>query len=223
MTDYLQALLALLPQLEEEEEGDTPPSLGQPAPLPVWAQALQPSGDVMAGEEALLPPAQAARPEAAEAASALSPSALPSLAQASPLGAAEEGSALPGSALAVEANGLLPEGRSGGALSSPLAQQSLERRRPALLEQSQALERAAMQAQALEGAARSRGDGDSLDTLPGRPSAAPSLPSGLNPPAGRGTAERGAAGPAGWEDPARLLDQIFQRDSRRYDRGFSLY
>ena len=39
---------------------------------------------------------------------------------------------------------------------------------------------------------------------------------------GGGQSAGGAAWPGG-EDQARLIDRAFQRDSRRYDRGFSLY
>lgn len=100
-----------------------------------------------------------------------------------------------------------------------LLEQIRSRRRPALLQQAQDLERQAGQALALAQDRRSRVLAPAL-ALPSRGQA--SFPSQTAEGNGGGQSAGGAALPGG-EDQARLIDRAFQRDSRRYDRGFSLY
>lgn len=100
-----------------------------------------------------------------------------------------------------------------------LLEQIRSRRRPALLQQAQDLERQAGQAQALVQDRRSRSLASAL-ALPSRGQA--SFPSQMAEGNGGGQNAGGTAWPGG-EDQARLIDRAFQRDSRRYDRGFSLY
>jgi len=100
-----------------------------------------------------------------------------------------------------------------------LLEQIRSRSRPALLQQAQDLERQAGQAQALVQDRRSRSLASAL-ALPSRGQA--SFPSQMAEGNGGGQNAGGTAWPGG-EDQARLIDRAFQRDSRRYDRGFSLY
>lgn len=100
-----------------------------------------------------------------------------------------------------------------------LLEQIRSRRRPALLQQAQDLERQAGQAQALAQDRRSRSLAPAL-ALPSRGQAP--FPSQMAEGNGGGQNAGGTAWPGG-EDQARLIDRAFQRDSRRYDRGFSLY
>ena len=100
-----------------------------------------------------------------------------------------------------------------------LLEQIRSRRRPALLQQTQDLERQAGQALALAQDRRSCVLAPAL-ALPSRGQA--SFPSQTAEGNGGGQSAGRAALPDG-EDQARLIDRAFQRDSRRYDRGFSLY
>ena len=100
-----------------------------------------------------------------------------------------------------------------------LLEQIRSRRRPALLQQTQDLERQAGQALALAQDRQSRALASAL-TFPSRGQA--SFPSQTAEGNGGGQSAGGAALPGG-EDQVRLIDRAFQRDSRRYDRGFSLY
>lgn len=100
-----------------------------------------------------------------------------------------------------------------------LLEQIRSRRRPVLLQQAQDLERQAGQALALAQDRRSRALASAL-TFPSRGQA--SFPSQTAAGNGGGQSAGGAAWPGG-EDQVRLIDRAFQRDSRRYDRGFSLY
>lgn len=100
-----------------------------------------------------------------------------------------------------------------------LLEQVRSRRRPALLQQAQDLERQAGQAQALAQDRRSRSLAPAL-ALPSRGQAP--FPSQMAEGNGGGQNAGGTAWPGG-EDQVRLIDRAFQRDSRRYDRGFSLY
>lgn len=100
-----------------------------------------------------------------------------------------------------------------------LLEQIRSRRRPALLQQAQDLERQAGQAQALTQDRRSRALTSAL-ALPSRVQG--SFSSQTAERSGVWQSARGTAWPGG-EDQARLIDRAFQRDSRRYDRGFSLY
>ena len=100
-----------------------------------------------------------------------------------------------------------------------LLEQIRSRRRPALLQQAQELERQAGQAQALAQNRQSRSLAPAL-TRPSRGQASFSSQTGEG--SGGGQNSSGAAWTGG-EEQARLIDRAFQRDSRRYDRGFSLY
>lgn len=100
-----------------------------------------------------------------------------------------------------------------------LLEQIRSRRRPALLQQAQDLERQAGQALALAQDRRSRSLASAL-ALPSRGQVP--FPSQTAEGNGGGQSAGGAAWPGG-EDQVRLIDRAFQRDSRRYDRGFSLY
>ena len=100
-----------------------------------------------------------------------------------------------------------------------LLEQVRSRRRPALLQQAQKLEQRTGQAQALAQDRRSRSLASAL-ALPSRGQVP--FPSQTAEGNGGGQSAGGAAWPGG-EDQVRLIDRAFQRDSRRYDRGFSLY
>ena len=100
-----------------------------------------------------------------------------------------------------------------------LLEQVRSRRRPALLQQAQKLEQRTGQAQALAQDRRSRSLASAL-ALPSRGQVP--FPSQTAEGNGGGQSAGGAAWPGG-EDQARLIHRAFQRDSRRYDRGFSLY
>lgn len=100
-----------------------------------------------------------------------------------------------------------------------LLEQVRSRRRPALLQQAQKLEQQTGQAQALAQDRRSRSLASAL-ALPSRGQVP--FPSQTAEGNGGGQSAGGAAWPGG-EDQVRLIDRAFQRDSRRYDRGFSLY
>ena len=100
-----------------------------------------------------------------------------------------------------------------------LLEQVRSRRRPVLLQQAQNLERQAGQAQALAQDRRSRSLASAL-ALPSRGQVP--FPSQTAEGNGGGQNAGGTAWPGG-EDQVRLIDRAFQRDSRRYDRGFSLY
>ena len=100
-----------------------------------------------------------------------------------------------------------------------LLEQIRSRRRPVLLQQAQDLERQAGQALALAQDRRSRALAPAFP-LPSRGQA--SSPSQTAGETGAGQRAGGTAWPGG-EEQARLVDLAFQRDSRRYDRGFSLY
>ena len=113
---------------------------------------------------------------------------------------------------------VLPE-QAGSRRRSTLLEQVRSRKRPVLLQQAQDLERQAVQAQALAQDRWSRTLASAL-TLPSRGQT--SFPSQMAEGNGGGQNAGGTAWPGG-EDQARLIDRAFQRDSRRYDRGFSLY
>ena len=102
---------------------------------------------------------------------------------------------------------------------SALLEQVRSRKRPVLLQQAQDLERQAVQAQALAQDRWSRTLASAL-TLPSRGQT--SFPSQTTAGSGGGQNTDGTVWPVR-EDQARLIDRAFQRDSRRYDRGFSLY
>ena len=90
-----------------------------------------------------------------------------------------------------------------------LLEQVRSRKRPVLLQQAQALAQNR----------QSRSLAPAL-TRPSRGQAS------FSSQTGEGSGGRQNSGGAAWtggEEQARLIDRAFQRDSRRYDRGFSLY
>lgn len=89
---------------------------------------------------------------------------------------------------------------------------------PALLEQLRRLERTQASLQAL-----SRSQTASGTPLAGAAVSRPGSSVSYNPAALGGSPLAAAAAAAQEEDQARAVDRAFQRDSRRYDRGFSLY
>lgn len=113
---------------------------------------------------------------------------------------------------------VLPE-QAGSQRRSTLLEQVRSRKRPVLLQRAQDLERQAVQAQALAQDRWSRTLASAL-TLPSRGQT--SFPSQTTAGSGGGQNTDGMVWPVR-EDQARLIDRAFQRDSRRYDRGFSLY
>ena len=113
---------------------------------------------------------------------------------------------------------VLPE-QAGSQRRSALLEQIRSRKRPVLLQQAQDLERQAGQAQALAQERWSRTLASAL-TFPSRGQT--SLSSQTAAGSGGGQNTDGTVWPVR-EDQARLIDRAFQRDSRRYDRGFSLY
>lgn len=113
---------------------------------------------------------------------------------------------------------VLPE-QAGSRRRSTLLEQVRSRKRPVLLQQAQDLERQAIQAQALAQDRWSRTLASAL-ALPSRGQT--SFPSQTAAGSSGGQNTDGTVWPVR-EDQARLIDRAFQRDSRRYDRGFSLY
>ena len=134
----------------------------------------------------------------------------------------EDGSAEAGTVLLEQARSrrrpVLPE-QAGSRRRSTLLEQVRSRKRPVLLQQAQDPERQAVQAQALAQDRWSRTLASAL-TLPSRGQT--SFPSQTTAGSGGGQNTDGTVWPVR-EDQARLIDRAFQRDSRRYDRGFSLY
>lgn len=107
------------------------------------------------------------------------------------------------------------------AAQQALTDQIQSRRRPALLERALQLERTVGRAGDL--IAQRQGGARSVSlAVPGRPGALGegAMDSGR---AESGMGSVGAGEGLSHTDQARLVDQAFQRDSRRYDRGFSLY
>ena len=89
---------------------------------------------------------------------------------------------------------------------------------PALLEQLRRLERTQASLQAL-----GRSQTASGTPLAGAAVSRPGSSVSYDPAALRDTPLAAAAAAAQEDDRARAVDRAFQRDSRRYDRGFSLY
>lgn len=88
---------------------------------------------------------------------------------------------------------------------------------PALLEQLREFDRTQASLDALS---RSQGGGSLTSRAPGR---LPETGSQYDPASLGDSPLAAAAAAAREEDQARAVDRAFQRDSRRYDRGFSLY
>ena len=215
MTDYLEELLSLLPQESEEEAAgqwqlDSVPAAG----------LLEPVSSERPEEEIGTAPAlKAERPRSGldESLSQAGPAALDveSGMDAGPSWLEEES---PERAARPPASPLLQQETA--QLRTSLAERPQSRQRPALLEQAQALERTAAQAQTLAPAGRGLGAASALVGT----SRARSSMDALEPAEGNVSAwAHGIERRTGGEDPARLVDRAFQRDSRRYDRGFSLY
>ena len=100
-----------------------------------------------------------------------------------------------------------------------LARQEQLRRRPAMWAQAQSLTRALAQAQVL--AREGRREGRALRQSGGGGEVAHILPPSAGENGQRQTAPEDRLPQE--EAQARSVDRAFQRDSRRYDRGFSLY
>lgn len=88
---------------------------------------------------------------------------------------------------------------------------------PALLEQLREFDRTQASLDALS---RSQGGGSLTSRAPGR---LPDTGTQYDPASLGDSPLAAAAAAAREEDQARAVDRAFQRDSRRYDRGFSLY
>lgn len=114
---------------------------------------------------------------------------------------------------------LSPEDLAGGE-APVLPNLDSARRSPALLRQGQDLERSAARAWLLAARSGLQSSAAGSAALGKETSGRLSLPGGTQ--AGSGWRELRTGWPEG-EDPALLVDRAFQRDSRRYDRGFSLY
>lgn len=220
MRDYLEELLGQLPQGEEEELAAQwlPPS----GRWSGWDGAIQDTlGELW---EALGGRFQELQRSTAERAALSSSDALGETAafltavleepREEPT-APERG--VPGEKRRAASVWIDTENAGKGQLDIPERQEEA-RRRPALLLQVQALERASAQLPALVrigqrdgrplSIQQNRGASDTLD--------------GEVFPTFR-TAWRQAEGWPGGQDPAQVVDRAFQQDSRRYDRGFSLY
>lgn len=217
MTDYLEELLDLLPQEDEEEAAEIWETQAASLILPKALEAEAP-------ERALeLPERMAAETmDTGEGGERfwLERELVPGLDTA-----LDQDAAIPDSP--GELDGAFVSGGERPAMGEDgpaeagavLLEQVRSRNRPVLLRQAQDLERQVVQAQALAQDRRSRSLASALAT--------PSLGQASSP---FQTAERSGGGQPisrdswpGGENPARLVDRAFQRDSRRYDRGFSLY
>ena len=230
MRDYLEELLDLLTQEDEEEAADVWEAQTASLILPKALEAEAPEGalelpegmaakGVSSGDGGDRPWLE--REPAPETALDLEEiETVPELDAALDQDAALSGS--PGELdEALASGGERPVvGEDGPAeAGAVLLEQVRSRRRPVLLQQAQNLERQAGQAQALAQDRRSRSLASAL-ALPSRGQVP--FPSQTAEGNGGGQSAGGAAWPGG-EDQVRLIDRAFQRDSRRYDRGFSLY
>ena len=222
MRDYLEELLDLLTQ-EDEEAADAWEAQAASLILPKALEAEAPEG--MAAEDAGSGK-DGERPRLER-----EPMLEPAL-------EFEEAETVPGLDAALDQDAAIPDspgeldeafasggerpvtGEDGPAeADAVLLEQVRSRKRPVLLQQAQDLERQAGQAQDLAQDRRGRALASAL-ALPSRGQA--SFPSQTAEGNGGGQNAGGTALPGG-EDQARLIDRAFQRDSRRYDRGFSLY
>lgn len=217
MTDYLEELLDLLPQEDEEEAADTWETQAASLILPKALEAEAPEGapelpERMAAETMDTGEGGAGAWQEREPAPVLDT-------------ALDQDAAIPDSPGELDgafvSGGERPVmGEDGPAeAGAVLLEQVRSRRQPVLLQRAQDLEWQAERALALAQERRSRALASAL-ALPSRRQASSPFQ----------TAERSGGGQPisrdswpGGENPARLVDRAFQRDSRRYDRGFSLY
>ena len=246
MRDYLEELLDLLTQ-EDEEAADVWEAEAASLILPKTLDAEAPEGVLSVPEGALELPEGMAAEEAGsdEGGERFWTGREPLLEPALELGEAEfeetereETEIVPGLNGTLDQEAALPDApgeldeafASGGKrpvmrengpaeANTVLLEQARSRKRPVLLQQAQDLERQAVQAQALAQDRWSRTLASAL-TLPSRGQT--SFPSQTTAGSGGGQNTDGMVWPVR-EDQARLIDRAFQRDSRRYDRGFSLY
>ncbi len=221
MTDYLEELLDLLTLEDEQETGEGWTAQAASLVLPKVLElpegtAAEEGGSGEGGARSWLKgePALeiALELEERQAAPALDAGTDQEAAISGPLAELDEAAASGGTRPVLWETGPVEAG-------AVLLEQVESRRKPALLQQAQELERQAGQAQALVQDRRSRSLASAL-ALPSRGQA--SFPSQMAEGNGGGQNAGGTAWPGG-EDQARLIDRAFQRDSRRYDRGFSLY
>ena len=221
MTDYLEELLDLLTLEDEQEAGEGWTAQAASLVLPKVLElpegtAAEEGGSGEGGARSWLKgePALeiALELEERQAAPALDAGTDQEAAISGPLAELDEAAASGGTRPVLWETGPVEAG-------AVLLEQVESRRKPALLQQAQELERQAGQAQALVQDRRSRSLASAL-ALPSRGQA--SFPSQMAEGNGGGQNAGGTAWPGG-EDQARLIDRAFQRDSRRYDRGFSLY
>ena len=220
MRDYLEELLGQLPQGEEEELAAQwlPPS----GRWSGWDGAIQDTlGELW---EALGGRFQELKRSTAERAALSSSDALGETAAflTAVLEEPQRGPNAPGwMPPGEERRAVSPQTDMGNTeeerLDTPERQEEA-RRRPALLLQVQALERASAQLPALVRIGQR--DGRPLSIQQNR-GASDTLDREVFPTFRR--AWRQAEGWPGGQDPAQVVDRAFQRDSRRYDRGFSLY
>ena len=241
MRDYLEELLDLLTQ-EDEEAADVWEAEAASLILPKTLDAEAPEGVLCVPEGALELPEGRAAEEAGsdEGGERFWTGREPALEPALEFGDTEfeETEIVPGldgtldqEAALPDAPGELDEAFASGRkrpvmredgsaeAATVLLEQARSRKRPVLLQQAQDLERQAVQAQALAQDRWSRTLASAL-TLPSRGQT--SFPSQTTAGSGGGQNTDGMVWPVR-EDQARLIDRAFQRDSRRYDRGFSLY
>lgn len=241
MRDYLEELLDLLTQ-EDEEAADVWEAEAASLILPKTLDAEAPEGVLSVPEGALELPEGMAAEEAGsdEGGERFWTGREPALEPALEFGDTEfeETEIVPGldgtldqEAALPDAPGELDEAFASGRkrpvmredgsaeAATVLLEQARSRKRPVLLQQAQDLERQAVQAQALAQDRWSRTLASAL-TLPSRGQT--SFPSQTTAGSGGGQNTDGTVWPVR-EDQARLIDRAFQRDSRRYDRGFSLY
>ena len=221
MTDYLEELLDLLTLEDEQETGEgwtaQAASLVLPRVLELPEGTAAEEGGSGEGGARSWPEGKSALEIALEleerqAAPALDAGTDQEAAISGPLAELDEAAASGGTRPVLWETGPMEAG-------AVLLEQVESRRKPALLQQAQELERQAGQAQALAQDRRSRALAPAFP-LPSRGQA--SSPSQTAGETGAGQRAGGTAWPGG-EEQARLVDLAFQRDSRRYDRGFSLY
>ena len=241
MRDYLEELLDLLTQ-EDEEAADVWEAEAASLILPKTLDAEAPEGVLSVPEGALELPEGMAAEEAGsdEGGERFWTGREPALEPALEFGDTEfeETEIVPGLDGTLDHEAALPDSpgeldeafasgrkrpvmREDGSAEAAtvLLEQARSRKRPVLLQQAQDLERQAVQAQALAQDRWSRTLASAL-TLPSRGQT--SFPSQTTAGSGGGQNTDGTVWPVR-EDQARLIDRAFQRDSRRYDRGFSLY
>lgn len=217
MTDYLEELLDLLPQEDEEDAAEIWETQAASLPLPKALEAEAPEGapelpERMAAETMDTGEGGEGSWQEREPAPVLDTALNQEVSLSDSSGEMKQAFVSGGERPVMGEDGPAETG-------AVLLEQVRSRNRPVLLRQAQDLERQVVQAQALAQDRRSRSLASAL-AIPSRGQASSPFR----------TAERSGGGQPisrdswpGGENPARLVDRAFQRDSRRYDRGFSLY